>query len=118
MKLSIKGASKSVETYLKNDVFFQFYPSEEPQIKCLLKWDALCLPIQKDQKIGTLVFEDQNGEMLQLEPLFAKEEINYHLVHRIRQQITGKKILKFFGACLAILFIAGLVYELKKSSSV
>lgn len=117
MKLCIKGASKNIQTYLKDDVVFQYYPSEEPTLKCLLKWDDLCLPVEKDQKVGMLVFENEKGEMLHLEPLFAADEVNYHLFHRIRQQISGRKILKFFGACLAILFIAGLVYELKKSSS-
>lgn len=117
MKLRVKNASGSIQTYLKEDVVFQYYPSEEPHIKCLLKWDELCLPIKKDQKVGTLVFENENGEMLHLEPLFAKEDVDYHLFHRLKQQISGRKILKFFGACLAILFIAGLVYELKKSSS-
>lgn len=117
MKLGIKGASKNIQTYLKDDVVFHYYPSEEPTLKCLLKWDDLCLPIEKDQKVGMLVFENEKGEMLHLEPLFAADEVNYHLFHRIRQQISGRKILKFFGACLAILFIAGLVYELKKSSS-
>lgn len=117
MKLSVKKASGSVQTYLKNDVVFKYYPSEEPQIKCLLKWDELCLPIEKDQKVGVLAFENEKGEVLHLEPLFAKEDVGYHFFLRLKDKISGRKILKFFGACLAILFIAGLVYELKKSSS-
>jgi len=117
MKLKASGASKSIATYLKEDVVFDYYPSEDPKVKCLLKWEELTLPIEKDQVVGALVFENDKGETIRTETLFAKEDVDYHLIHRIRQQVTGRKILKFFGACLAILFICGLIYELNKSSS-
>ncbi|ADI38868.1 D-alanyl-D-alanine carboxypeptidase dacF [Waddlia chondrophila 2032/99] len=120
MTLRVEGAAKSIATYIKNDVVFDFYPSEEPKLKCLLKWNAVSLPVQKDQQVGVLVFEDDNGKELHSEALFAKEKVDHHFFRRLRDRITGRKILKFFGACLAVLFIGGLIYELgcvKKSSS-
>lgn len=117
MTLSLKGAAKNIATYIKNDVVFDYYPKEEPKLKCLLKWDEVILPVERGQQVGALVFMDENERVTRSESLYAKETVDYHLFHRLRQQITGRKILKFFGACLAVLFICGLIYELKKSSS-
>jgi serine-type D-Ala-D-Ala carboxypeptidase (penicillin-binding protein 5/6) len=114
-ELSLKGASKKIKTHLKKDVVFEYYPSEEPKLKCLLKWEEVSLPVQKGQCVGALVFENDEGITLRSEPLFASEDVDHHLLHRMYQAVNGRKILKFFGACAAIIFIFGLILELKKN---
>lgn len=117
MSIKLPGASKRLATYLREDVVISFYPSEKEQLKCLLQWDRLSLPIKKDQKVGALLLQTGDGRLVHSEPLFAKSDVDYHLYFRLREKFSWKKIMKFFGACLAILFIGGLLYELKKSSS-
>ncbi len=112
--LSIKGTMKKLKTYLKEDVIFNYYPAEEPNIKCLLAWDDLSLPVKKDQRVGELAFQDEKGKVIRREPLFAQQEVNYHFLHRLHQAMKGKLLFKCIGILLAILFVTGLLYELRK----
>lgn len=113
--LSIKGAVNKLKTYLKEDVIFDDYPAEEQHIKCLLAWDDLSLPIMKDQRVGELAFQDEKGNILRKEPLFSQQKVDYHIFHRIKQAMTGGFLFKCFGVLLAILLIAGLLFQLRKS---
>lgn len=117
MSVNLPGAAKRLSTYLREDVAVSFYPSEEEKLRCQLKWEELSLPIKKDQQVGMLILQTVDGDLIKREPLFASVDVNFNLYSRLRERISGKKVLKFIGACLAILFIGGLLYELKSSSS-
>lgn len=70
----LKGADKPLKTYSKENLAFEFYPAEEPAIKCYLQWLPLKTPIMKDQVVGELQLKSQ-GSLIQKTPLFAQEDI-------------------------------------------
>ncbi|HEY4832905.1 MAG TPA: D-alanyl-D-alanine carboxypeptidase [Waddliaceae bacterium] len=73
--LLLKGAANPITTYLKSDITFEYYPSEEPQIRCFLEWKDAKLPISKDQVVGSLHFKDINGITLFTHSLHAQQEV-------------------------------------------
>lgn len=62
--LTIDGFSEPVEAALTEDLKVAYYPAEEPTIKCLLTWDSIELPIEKDQQIGKVQVKDSAGVIL------------------------------------------------------
>lgn len=65
-----------IETYLVKPLTLEFYPAEEPQVKCLLYWHSLSLPILKDQEVGELRLVSSTGEILNRTTLLAKEDVS------------------------------------------
>lgn len=75
-ELALKGASSPVKTYLKDDVTVEYYPAEEPKLKCLLFWDSnLTAPIAKDQQVGHLKLMGENDVVLKTIPLYSSAEV-------------------------------------------
>lgn len=112
--LKVPHASGKIKTYLKDSVTLDYYPAEAPKIKCMLHWDKIELPIEKDQKVGVLCFKDQNEKVLVEEPLFAIDGVNYSFFYWIKSLILGTIWLKLLGGILAVLLIGGLILELRK----
>lgn len=73
--LSLPQASNVLHTYLKNGLTLDFYPAEDPQAKCLLYWNTLTLPIEKDQIVGELHLVGPEGKILKKTPLLASEAV-------------------------------------------
>jgi D-alanyl-D-alanine carboxypeptidase (penicillin-binding protein 5/6) len=72
----IEGGDKAIKTYLKNNITLEFYPAEEPTIKCFLQWYALKLPVEKDQEVAELVLKNPQGDILQTLPLYSEESVD------------------------------------------
>lgn len=74
--LNFPKGDSVLHSYLKNDVTYEYVPAENPQIKTLLVWDALRLPIQQDQQVGEiqLLYE---GQLLEKKPLFASHAVQF-----------------------------------------
>lgn len=66
---------KDMVAYLKDDFFYQFYPSEEQSIKTFIYWDNFQLPIQKDAKVGNILLIAPNGTILDSAPLFSQNKV-------------------------------------------
>jgi D-alanyl-D-alanine carboxypeptidase (penicillin-binding protein 5/6) len=73
--LEFPGASIPVKTYIKDNLAIDYYPAEEPIMKCLLIWEKLKLPIVKDQRVGELSVEGSQGEIIKKVPLYAAEDV-------------------------------------------
>lgn len=71
---TIEGATKPLKTFTKENLAYQFYPSEEPKAKCLLYWNKLSAPILKDQKVGEIVLE-LDGKITKRVDLYSQEEV-------------------------------------------
>jgi serine-type D-Ala-D-Ala carboxypeptidase (penicillin-binding protein 5/6) len=64
-------------TYLAEDLSLDYYPTEDPQAKCLLYWRPLQLPILKDQVVGDLCLVSTQGEYLKRLPLLATKDVQW-----------------------------------------
>lgn len=73
---AVPGASSALQTYIKEDVSIDYYPAEEPKVKCLLCWDKVSPPIAQDQRVGELRVEAAEGRLVKAVPLYAKEAVS------------------------------------------
>lgn len=87
-RLQLPGASSELQTCLANDVVFSFYPSEEPQVRAVLKWDKLSLPIAKDQRVGWITIHSSDGSFKKTVELLAKDEVVPTLIYSFKQKMS------------------------------
>jgi D-alanyl-D-alanine carboxypeptidase (penicillin-binding protein 5/6) len=73
--LDIPGSATPVTTLLREDLNIEFYPSEEPKIKCLLYWHDLKLPIEKDQVVAEIKVQNESGNILESASLYSQEAV-------------------------------------------
>jgi D-alanyl-D-alanine carboxypeptidase (penicillin-binding protein 5/6) len=108
--LDLTGADRVVGTYTLQDLSFEYYPAEEPIVKCFLQWDReLSLPITKDQHVGELVLLDSDGRVLKKESLYAAEGASATFAHRT-QVFFSKWIAGItFGKIAIVAIIAALI---------
>lgn len=66
--------SRPIKTYIETDVCVDFYPAEEPKLKCTLYWDKIHPPIVKGQRVGLLYLSTEEGKLLQSVPVYASED--------------------------------------------
>jgi D-alanyl-D-alanine carboxypeptidase (penicillin-binding protein 5/6) len=73
--LFLHQANQSLQTYLMEDLTLDYYPAEDPQPDCKLKWHVLTLPIKKDQNVGELYLFSKNGQLLKKTPILAWQDV-------------------------------------------
>ena len=107
--LSLKGAVKPVSAYLKEDLAITYYPAEEPKVKCLLFWDTLQPPIAKDQRIGEMRVQAEDGRLIAAAPLFAQEPVkatwNFAIKTSFQGAWTKHPVLTILAGLIASLFL-------------
>lgn len=81
IQLDLPGATNSLKTYVKEGLTIEYFPAEEPKVKCLLVWDKLTLPIAKDQKVGELTFENTQQGVIKKVSLYAQESVKETWMH-------------------------------------
>ncbi len=60
---------------LIDDVKIHYFPSEEPEVRIEMHWEAIDLPIQAGTWVGEMHVYDQNQILLEKAPLYAKENV-------------------------------------------
>ncbi|MEI8124238.1 MAG: D-alanyl-D-alanine carboxypeptidase family protein [Parachlamydiaceae bacterium] len=99
--LELPEASKTIKTYITDDVALEYYPAEEPVFKFQLVWDKdLKLPIAKDQKIGHLVIALEDRQIIKKVPLLAAENIKASWFTTFKQ--SGMSLILKVFAIIAI----------------
>ena len=84
--LKLPQAEKKIRSYLKEDVSIEYFPAEEPEVKCLLQWDKrLALPIAKDQQIGELSITFAEGQLIKKIPLYTLETQELPRFHKFKR---------------------------------
>jgi D-alanyl-D-alanine carboxypeptidase (penicillin-binding protein 5/6) len=82
--LNLPGGTTPLKTYLKEEVRMEYYPSEEPHLKCQLFWLVTSVPVEKDQKVGEMRLQTVDGRTIKNIPVFAQEEVLPTFAWRIR----------------------------------
>ncbi len=71
----IEGADSALLAGLKDDVWYDYYPSEEVEVRSFLHWDDHALPISEGTQVGELVICGDEGNQLFAVPLFAVGDV-------------------------------------------
>lgn len=74
--LDLKGAAKSISTALSEDLIIDYYPAEEPKLKCFLSWSIKEPPVMKGQQVGELQLQSPDGKVVRTIPLLAQEDVS------------------------------------------
>lgn len=73
--LDLPHAKSRLTTYTDKNLSWEYYPAEDPQVKCYLNWLSLGLPIKKHQRVGELHLVAENGEVLKKVDLQATHSV-------------------------------------------
>jgi len=113
--LDLPGAKHPISTYASEEIALEYYPAEEPKIKCLLYWESdLKLPIAKDQRLGELVVQLNDSKVSHRVPLYAQEEVGMTWLFWLKT--TYSRILKVGGILLVLLFLGFFILQVRGSS--
>lgn len=61
---AIEGAKEPIRTYLKEPLELEYYPAEEPQVKCVLTWETLTPPVRRDAQVGEIKLIAEDGAVM------------------------------------------------------
>ena len=113
--LEIRGANKPLQTFIQEDIKIEYYPAEEPRLKSYLQWDAVKLPVAKNQKVGELSLKDSNGNEIKKVPLYALEEMKETWLQRVKNAIINSGwYLKVLGLAVILLFLGLFIFQLRR----
>lgn len=113
MQRELEGATALLTPYVAEDVTIDYYPAEEPKVRCLLTWDEVSPPIARGQRIGELAIETTQGRPIQRVPLLAYEDVDSSFFYGIKSFFGTPKQpglgLKILGAiaCLFVFLVIG-----------
>lgn len=94
MKVKIPGGKKNLRVYLREPLYYDYYPSEPRSIKGKIQWTISKLPIMKDQTIGMATAVDNRGKIVARTPLYALETIEPTFFYKVKETvINNKKII-------------------------
>ena len=100
--LEMPGANIPVRAYLKEDVVIDYYPAEEPAVKCRLYWNQdNKLPIIKNQLIGEVVIESVQGAVLKKSSLYAVDGVEMTWWNSIKSKFSRKSGVIIFLVIVA-----------------
>ncbi|KPK32512.1 MAG: hypothetical protein AMS24_04045 [Chlamydiae bacterium SM23_39] len=92
--LKIKGTKNLLKAYLKDDVIFSCFPSEEQKIKSYIRWEKTILPIEKDELVAHLYIIPIDKKEFICYPLYSKEKMESSFWSKL---FFLKKIIKKFN---------------------
>jgi D-alanyl-D-alanine carboxypeptidase (penicillin-binding protein 5/6) len=102
-KLDLPKADRSVQTYLPEDLSLEYYPAEDPSVKCFLHWQNLSLPILKDQQVAELKLLSKDGMILKTVSLLSTEDVQLAWPHRWLLYLFSRPWLWIVGGGILIL---------------
>lgn len=119
--LEIPGANQVLTTMLSENITLDYYPAEEVKIKCLLSWDKnLQMPILKDQRVGELVFQFDNGTVWRTVPLYSQVTVEATGWQKVKNFFSGtgnkSTYFKGIGVLVFIIFVGFFALQLKRPS--
>ena len=103
--LPLPYADRPLTTWLAEQLSVEYYPSEDPQPKCLLYWEASAVPIEKGQRVGRVQLVAQNGELLKETPLYASEDVHKTMWIRRHPLLALLGTLAVLGLVTGFIFI-------------
>lgn len=119
ISLLLPGAKNNLTTYLQDDVTLEYYPAEEPKVKCMLAWnEGLALPIERDSIVGKLIVQLENGYVIKEVPLKAQEGVQGTFWYNTKQFFSGvgnrSLHLKVLGGIIIFVFLGFFAMQLRR----
>lgn len=100
-KTKLSASNKILKTACKEDVWITYFSAERPQLKGVVCWDIPNLPIEKGDQVGTVLFRNENGVVVEQTPLYAANQISLPLTSRLAE--NKSLVLSGIGGGIALL---------------
>ncbi len=98
---NLPKAKKTLQAVLNEDVFLEYFASEEPKVTSKLVWEEnLTLPIRKGTKVATIELTGINDKSLLSVDLYAKDKVKKKVILRPKWAIIGACLFVFLGVRL------------------
>lgn len=74
--INLSGGKKKLKAQLQEDIYIEYYPSEQPTIHTKQSWYDIPFPIRKGTKVGELQIYDQEDHLLSTHYYFAANHVD------------------------------------------
>lgn len=125
--LDLQGVEKPILSYIQDDVTLEYYPAEEPSVKCLLLWEkSVQLPVVKNQLLGEVILQIDRGKLdhariVRKVPLYSAEDVKGTWDYKFKGFLGGAQNnlgwLKILAALAVVFFIAFFIFQLRSPST-
>ena len=91
--LEVKGGKNQLKGGLFQDFTIHYYPSEEPDVKALLKWADVEMPIREGDLVGEIQLITSKNQVIKRAPLFALEDVDPTLAFQVKTVLNRYRVL-------------------------
>jgi D-alanyl-D-alanine carboxypeptidase (penicillin-binding protein 5/6) len=112
--LSVPGGKEAVDAELGSDLQIEYYPSEEPVLKAMLRWDRLALPIAKGQKVGQVELKMGDGSLFKSVAIYAAKQVEKTLMQEFKELCARFHIKQVAFVLAAGMIGAGIILFYRK----
>ncbi|MCP5469663.1 MAG: D-alanyl-D-alanine carboxypeptidase [Chlamydiales bacterium] len=98
----VAGTRKVLQTYLPEDLNYDFHPSEEEEVKLLVHWKLPKLPILQGEAVAKVEVVDRHHNVLESASLYAFDALNPTFLRKVCQ--GGNLLLLLCALPLLIIF--------------
>ncbi len=102
--MNLPQGTKALLTYTSEPLKVSYYPSEEPAVRCLLEWDVLEFPVNKDQRVGQIRLLSGDEQIASV-ALFAKERVEAKWYAKLLPHLKEHMIAYGIGAAFVMLLL-------------
>jgi serine-type D-Ala-D-Ala carboxypeptidase (penicillin-binding protein 5/6) len=94
---NVDQATMPIRAVLKNDLAYEYFPSEESKIKAFLQWDEFSLPIKKGDKIGEIRVIDEYNQHVTTSDIYSENDVDLKLLYKVKKIFS--KLLMLSVCC-------------------
>jgi serine-type D-Ala-D-Ala carboxypeptidase (penicillin-binding protein 5/6) len=85
----VKGASSTLTGLLNEDLYVEYFPSEEPQLKAFVYWSDLKLPVSKGAVVGEVRVVDERQQVIGSAKLLSADDVKKTFICSLMDYFKG-----------------------------
>ncbi|MCH9630521.1 MAG: hypothetical protein S4CHLAM37_05220 [Chlamydiia bacterium] len=101
--LPVKGAKEPLKAVLKDDLIYEYFPSEEEELSPSIVWNPVKMPFSVGEIVGAVQVKNERGDILLDEPLYVKENAIPSFGHRFKA---------VWGTIINVLIVSFVVFSI------
>jgi serine-type D-Ala-D-Ala carboxypeptidase (penicillin-binding protein 5/6) len=87
----IQGAASVLKASIDKDLFVDYFPSEEVQMKALLYWYDVKIPFKKNIEVGEIQVLDEDENIIKIEKVYSNNNVRRTFFSFVKSIFSKKK---------------------------
>jgi D-alanyl-D-alanine carboxypeptidase (penicillin-binding protein 5/6) len=115
-KLPLEGASTPLQTFLAEDLEYNYYPSEYEPVSVEIEWNSnLAVPISANSEVGIAKLMVNNSHIIASKPLYALKEVKPTLWYSIKSKykVFAKNSFALKSILVSVFLLTTLIFLLR-----